>query len=111
MKAIVALFGLSLVVCSNAFADAPKQSGQVTYQYEQPEATEFYRKVLEAMEIPYSSETHEGRPVYWWLPRDPAQDAEVRGRVSQFMFATANCPRDRWPTPSTPANTIKVCEK
>jgi hypothetical protein len=112
MRTVFVALVIAIASCAAFCKDTPpKRDGEVTYQYEEPEATEFYRLVLEAMGISYRAETHEGKPVYWWLPKNDAEDAEVRGRVSQFMFTSTGCLKKYRTSPSTPAGTVTRCEK
>src|SRR5712692_1972932 len=71
--------------------------------------TEFHKRVLESMQLPYTLEDRVGRVAVWWVPRSEAEENEVGGRVSQYSFVIHACPHENWPTPETPAGTITSC--
>jgi len=88
--------------------DAVRCVGRIDYD---PRLTEFNQRVLEAMHRPYKLEQRGDHVVVWWVPESKAEEAEVDGRVSQYSFALHGCPKEVWPTPETPAHTLKSCKK
>ena|SRR6266513_4331787 len=112
MRTGVALWAsLSVLAGSAAGADpfcgsSPKCVARVEYD---SRLTEFHKRVLESMHIPYKLEDQKGLVAVWWVPRSEAEEREVDGRVSQYSFALHACPRDKWPTPEAPAGTLTYC--
>jgi hypothetical protein len=85
---------------------SPKCVGRIEYD---ARLTDFHKRVLESMHISYEVEDQKGRIAIWWVSRSEAEKKEVDGRVSQYSFAIHACPRDKWPTPETPAGTLTYC--
>ncbi len=113
MKTVAAF---SLCLCLTSVAIAADQlcgtaSRCVALEYPDSRLTEFHKRVLESMQLPYKTEVREALTAVWWVPRTDAEEKEVQARVSQYSFAIRNCPRELWPRPDTPAGTIKSCPK
>jgi hypothetical protein len=109
MKIVIAI--LIAVMMPVALAQvAPKASSKyVALTYDDPRATEFHKQVLTAMGLPYKVEEAGGRKSIWWAPRSEAEATEVQMRISQYLFAVANCPKQVWPMPEAKSGTIKSC--
>ena len=107
----MACLGAVLLATTLSWGDsstsAPEK--QVALTYNDPRLTEFHKQVLTAMKLPYFTKLDEGRTAVWWTPRSEEESFEVQYRVSQYAFAIANCPPSLWPTPETPAGTLKRC--
>src|SRR5713226_215145 len=56
---------------------APRCVARVEYD---SRLTEFHKRVLESMQLPYTLEDREGRVAVWWVPRSEAEENEVDGR-------------------------------
>ena len=111
MRASATCLGVVLLATTLSWGEsggaAPEK--RVALTYDDSRLTEFHKQVLTVMKLPYAEELVDGRTAIWWTPRSEAESFEVQYRVSQYAFAVANCPLSRWPTPETPAGTIKSC--
>lgn len=87
----------------------PLGTKQVALTYGDPRLTEFHKQVLVSMNLSYTVESTPSGVNVWWTPRSEEESFEVQYRVSQYAFAITNCPPSLWPTPETPAGTIKQC--
>jgi len=113
MRPIVALLVVALTTAAPSWAQSvPKgPSKYVGLTYDESRATEFHKHVLTAMGLTYTIEQLGQSTTVWWAPRSDVEAEEVQRRVSQYLFAIANCPASQWPTPETVSSTIKVCSK
>src|SRR5471032_3218602 len=111
----VAVLCVSILLASGSAVSADPHCGAaprcVAHVDYDSRITEFHKRILESMHLPYSLENQEGRVAVWWAPQSEAEENEVNGRVSQFAFAIHACGREVWPAPETPAGTLTSCIK
>ena len=113
MKIIVAVTAC-LVAASSAVHAADERCAHSTRCVARTDGderiTRFNQRVLESMHIDYTVEKlTDGRSSVWWTPRDETEENEVNGRVSQYAIAIRACSKDYWPSPETPAGSLKRC--
>jgi len=63
-----------------------KQSNKASVQYDEPEAGQYFKSILDKNDIQYIEEIKDGNFWITWYPDNENQKKEIQIQVVQYMF-------------------------